>query len=159
MKGAQSHDVDVALPASEVWEVYGTIRLAELAAELVPQSVAKFEIIQGDGGVGTILKVFFPPGSPGPAFHMEKFVLVDDKKRVKDVDVIEGGYLELGFSAYKVRFEILEKEGGVGSVIRNVVEYEISDELAANASYITVAPFVALAEAVAKYLAEKKATA
>jgi hypothetical protein len=62
MRKSQSHEFETDVPAAELWEVYGTLRAAELLPELLPQVLAKVEIITGDGGVGTILQLTFPPG-------------------------------------------------------------------------------------------------
>lgn len=70
MHGEISHELEVKVPASEVWEVYGTIKLANLLAKLLPAYVQKVEILVGDGGVGTILKITFPPGISVLAHHL-----------------------------------------------------------------------------------------
>ena len=54
------NETDVS--ASDLWAIYGTLRAAELLAELLPQVLAKVEVISGDGGVGTILQLTYPPG-------------------------------------------------------------------------------------------------
>ena len=54
------HEIDVS--ASDLWAIYGTLRAAELTMELLPHVLTKFEVISGDGGVGTILQLTFPPG-------------------------------------------------------------------------------------------------
>ena len=62
MKGSLSHELDVAASAGEVWEVYGTLRLAELVPRLLPGSISKLDVEQGDGGVGTVLCATLNPG-------------------------------------------------------------------------------------------------
>lgn len=62
MRKSQSHDFETDVPASELWEVYGTLRAAELLPELLPQVLSKVELVSGDGGLGTILELTFPPG-------------------------------------------------------------------------------------------------
>ena len=57
MKGAVSHELEVALPARKIWAVYRGLRLAELIVELLPNLLDKFDIVQGDGEVGTILRL------------------------------------------------------------------------------------------------------
>ena len=64
MKGSLFHKLEVGLPAGEVWEVYGTLRLAQLVVELLPHVLQKVDVIEGDGGVGTVLHLTFPPGEP-----------------------------------------------------------------------------------------------
>ncbi|ONK71966.1 uncharacterized protein A4U43_C04F14270 [Asparagus officinalis] len=155
MKGSLSHELEVALPAYEVWEVYSTLRLAELTVDLLPDVVSKFEVEEGDGGVGTVLRLTLGPGAPGMTYYKEKFIKIDHEKRLKDAIVVEGGYLNLGFSSYLVRFEILEKSSD-SSIIKSTIEYELPDEHAANASFVTTAALAAIAEGVSKHLTEKK---
>ena len=62
MKGSTVHEHEADVSASDLSAIYGTLRAAELLAELLPQVLAKVEVISGDGGVGTILHLTFPPG-------------------------------------------------------------------------------------------------
>ncbi|KAK2977849.1 hypothetical protein RJ640_017049 [Escallonia rubra] len=65
----------------------------------------------------------------------EKFTIVDDSKRVKEAEVEEGGFLDLGFNLYRFRFEILEK-GENSCITKGTVEYDLKEEVAANASSV-----------------------
>ena len=76
---------------------------------------------------------------------------------MKDTVVVEGGYLTIGFSSYLVRIEIVEKTAD-SSIIKSTIEYEVDQEHEANASFVSTGPLAAIAEAVSKYLVEKKAT-
>jgi hypothetical protein len=60
MFGQLSHEVEVNVPASEAWELYGTLRLAKLVREEL--SVIEKMVIEGDGGIGTILDLTFVSG-------------------------------------------------------------------------------------------------
>lgn len=80
---------------------------------------------------------------------------IDHENRVKEAVGVEGGLLELGFTYYSIRFEIVEKESG-WSIIRSTVEYEVEEEHAGNASLATTDTVAVIAEAVAGYLSEKK---
>lgn len=62
MFGQLSHELEINVPASEAWELYGTLRLAKLLEE-DGTLIQKFELTEGDGGIGTILKLTFPPGT------------------------------------------------------------------------------------------------
>ncbi|RLM73233.1 hypothetical protein C2845_PM15G20350 [Panicum miliaceum] len=124
MKGSKSHELEADVPAAELWKIYGTLRFVELVHELLPQS------------------------------YKEEFVRIDDGNRVKEAAVIEGDILNLGFTAYVTRFEIVEKGPGA-SVIRSTVEYEYDDgrpELEAAAS---TAPLAAAAERLVQYVKDQ----
>ena len=69
---------------------------------------------------------------------------MDDEKRVKESQVIEGGFLDLGFTLYRVRFEIIEKTQ-VSSIIKSTIEYHVNEDAAANASLVSIQPFADIA--------------
>ncbi|KAK4436134.1 S-norcoclaurine synthase 2 [Sesamum alatum] len=97
----------------------------------LPDRYSGFEVLEGDGYAGTIIQVFFAPGVPGPAWYKEKFLVVDDEKRVKVGVFIEGGVLEQGFESYVVVLEAIEKEGKKDEcIMRGTIEYVLNDEAA-----------------------------
>ncbi|XP_059669416.1 norbelladine synthase-like [Cornus florida] len=151
MFGRVSEEMEVQVSATEAWELYGTLRLAKLCEEELSDIIHKVDIIQGDGGVGTIVKLTFPPGTPVFSSYKEKFTKIDNEKRVKETEVTEGAYLEIGFTLYRVRFEIIEKTEN-SCIIKTTVEYEIKEEAAANASLVSIQPLVKLMEASANSL-------
>ncbi|KAL0013134.1 hypothetical protein SO802_000203 [Lithocarpus litseifolius] len=65
-------------------------------------TIQKFELTEGDGGIGTILKLTFPPGTPGFTDYKEKFTKLDNEKRLKEAEVTEGGYLEVGITFHYI---------------------------------------------------------
>ncbi|KAF8380725.1 hypothetical protein HHK36_028215 [Tetracentron sinense] len=158
MHGKVSHEKEVGVPASIVWDLYGTLKLGKLVDEMLPNVLDKVEVLEGDGGVGTVLKLTYPPGNPGFSSYTEKFMKIDNEKRFKEAEVIEGGYLDLGFQLYRVRFDVIEKDADT-SIIKSTIEYEIEDESAANVSFVTVKPLEVIAELAAKYLTDKQTKA
>ena len=50
-----SHELEVNVPASEAWEIYGTSGISKLLVE-DGSTFEKIEALEGDGGSGTILK-------------------------------------------------------------------------------------------------------
>ena len=65
MFGTLSGKVEVNAPASVVWEVYGSLRLAAVIEKGFTDVLQKIEVIEGDGSVGTILNLVFQPGIQG----------------------------------------------------------------------------------------------
>ncbi|KAG2633855.1 norbelladine synthase-like [Panicum virgatum] len=155
MKGSTVHEHETDVSASDLWAIYGTLRAAELLAELLPQVLAKVEVISGDGGVGTILQLTYPPGIPGLESYKEKFIKVDNENYIKEAQVIDGDILKLGFLSYMVRFEVIAK-GPDSSVIRSTVEYEIDEAHPELEAMVSPAPFAAIAEKFSEYTKEKK---
>ena len=62
MFGQVSYDVEVDVSASNAWKLYGTLLLAMVMEEGPSPPLEKFELIEGDGGVGTVIKLIFAPG-------------------------------------------------------------------------------------------------
>ncbi|KAF3432649.1 hypothetical protein FNV43_RR23751 [Rhamnella rubrinervis] len=143
MAGQVSHELEVDVAASQVWEIYGGLRLAQLVQQQLSNLLEDYQVIQGDGGVGTVLKLTFVPGLPYRVAK-EKFTKVDDEKRVKETEIIEGGFLELGFTLYRVRLEIIEKTQ-VSCIIKSTIEYHVNEDAAANASLVSIQPFADIA--------------
>ncbi|KAL0382539.1 UNVERIFIED_CONTAM: hypothetical protein Scaly_0541200 [Sesamum calycinum] len=55
-------EMEVKVPASEAWKLYGSLFLAKVVVEALPDRFSKFEVIEGDGSAGTILHIFLAPG-------------------------------------------------------------------------------------------------
>ncbi|KAI5010169.1 hypothetical protein ZWY2020_012306 [Hordeum vulgare] len=155
--GSLWHEFETDLPAADVWEVYGSLALGQLVPQLLPHVLSKVELVEGDGGVGTVLLVTFPPAgaSEEPRSYKEKFNVVDHEKYIKEAEIVEGGFLDLRFRKYLVRFEVVGKEDG-RSVIRSTVEYEVDAEHAKNASLVSTEALAAVAEAITKHIKEQK---
>ncbi|KAK3031898.1 hypothetical protein RJ639_035208 [Escallonia herrerae] len=124
--------IDVNVPASKAWEFYGTLELATVVGEGLPDTFEKIEVIKGDGGVGTILEITL---SLGALAFFEQYTTVDHAKRVKVVEVVEGGFLNLGFNLLRFRFDIAEK-GENSCITKGTVEYDLKEEAATNASSV-----------------------
>ncbi|XP_030491314.2 norbelladine synthase [Cannabis sativa] len=144
VSGELSSELEIKAPASQVWELYGTLRIAKLVEEQLKTVIEKIDIVEGNGGVGTIVHLNFVPGATRFKSYKEKFTKVDNELRVKEADVMEGGYLELGFTLYRVRFEIIEKDEGC-SIIKSTIEYELKDEYAENVSLVSLDALAAIA--------------
>lgn len=60
--GQLYHEMEVKVVARETWELYGTLLLSKLAKESLSGLVEKSEVLEGDGGVGTKMKITLVPG-------------------------------------------------------------------------------------------------
>ncbi|KAJ0013700.1 hypothetical protein Pint_21011 [Pistacia integerrima] len=86
----------------------------------------------------------------------EKITKVNYKKRVKETQTIEGGFLALGFKRYITQYKIIENNF-TSSIIRSTIKYEVDDKLSNLASIVNTKLVETLAKTVGKYLTEKKA--
>ncbi|KAK2381159.1 norbelladine synthase [Trifolium repens] len=154
MFGQVEHELELHVPASEAWDLFGGLVIGKVLEKEMPDKFQKVELIEGDGGVGTILKVIFTPGLPGPTSLKEKFTKIDTEKRIKEVEVVEGGYLDLGFTLYRIRLEVIEK-GVESSIMKTTVEYEVKEEV--DASLLSIKPVANVMEVGKNYLIRNKA--
>ncbi|KAL6008403.1 hypothetical protein ACLOJK_033912 [Asimina triloba] len=162
MRGQKTTEMELEVPVAEVWDLYGTLKLPRLMEERLPVLVEKINI-DGDGGVGTLIHVQLTPeknlmhGLAGLPFsyYKEKIIVLDNENHVKIMDVVEGGFLSLGFNLLRIRFEIIEKNSD-SSIIRAITQYEIDDEFAAIAPPISNDAMELIAQASAAYLLQKK---
>ncbi|XAR52076.1 (S)-norcoclaurine synthase [Bertholletia excelsa] len=154
MFGTVSEEMQVNVPANQAWKLYGTLQLAKLVGEKLPNVIERIDLVEGDGGVGTVLNIALAPapGSGGSSSsYKEKFTKIDEEKRVKETEVIEGGYLELGFTLYRIRFEIIET-GKDSCISRCTIEYDVKEEAATNASLVSIQPLLLVMETAANHL-------
>ncbi|KAK3198358.1 hypothetical protein Dsin_021773 [Dipteronia sinensis] len=152
--GKLCHELEVDVGASEVWELYGTLKLAKLVEQQLTSFFHKIEVLQGDGGVGTLLNIVLVPGTFG---YKERFTKVDNERRIKETEIVEGGYLELGFIFYIIRLEIIENlEKESSSIIKTTIEYQLMEDMASNASIVTIQPLAHIAQTAKTYLLNLK---
>ncbi|WJX44898.1 hypothetical protein P8452_31825 [Trifolium repens] len=156
MFGQGEHELELHVPASEAWDLFSGLRIGKVLEKEMPDKFQKVELIEGDGGVGTILKVIFTPGLPGPTSLKEKFTKIDTEKRIKEVEVVEGGYLDLGFTLYRIRLEVIEK-GVESSIMKTTLEYAVKEEEEVDASLLSIKPLANVMEVGKNYLIRNKA--
>ncbi|XP_022735192.1 S-norcoclaurine synthase 2-like [Durio zibethinus] len=121
-------ELEVNVPASNVWELYRHLGISMLAAQELTNVIQSVEVLKGDGGVGTILKLTFVPGNSS---YTERFIVINDQKRVKVAKGLEGGCLAIGCSVQIVRFDIIEKTNA-SCIIRSDIAYAVKKEFEAN---------------------------
>ncbi|XP_010025487.2 norbelladine synthase [Eucalyptus grandis] len=95
MLGQLSHETEVKVGAGKAWELYGTLKLVLLAKQEFSNTIC--DVLEGDGGVGTVIKLNF-----GSLSYTEKYTKVDHERRVKETEAIEGGFLDMGLSLYRL---------------------------------------------------------
>ncbi|KAJ0816482.1 putative (S)-norcoclaurine synthase [Helianthus annuus] len=143
MFGSLSEEVEVKVPVEKAWDLYGTIKLGDIAAKHI---LERLDVIEGDGGVGTVIKITFKPGS-GISYYNEKYTMIDNDNMVRETEIVEGGYLDFGFTLYRVRIEVKNNPNdktGSSSIVKITIEYEVKEEAADNASLVTMEPFLVL---------------
>ncbi|XP_076935296.1 non-canonical heme oxygenase HOZ, chloroplastic-like [Bidens hawaiensis] len=83
----------------------------------------------------------------GFPYYKEKFTKVDNTNMLKETEVVEGWFLDIGFDLYRVRIEIQENlndDPDLSCILKLIVEYEVKYALAANALLVTIEPLLGL---------------
>ena len=155
MRGHVTNELDVPLPADDVWAVYGSPDLPRMITYLEPGVFEKLDIVEGDGGEGTVIHIVLAPGNGGPRAWEEKFVEINHKTRTKVARQINGGFLDIGFTLYQDVFKVIEKDAN-SCIIQSTVAYDVEEKFEANASLITADSLWGMAKAIANYAIQKK---
>ncbi|TKY66570.1 Phytohormone-binding protein [Spatholobus suberectus] len=77
-----------------------------IVPKVLPNIVKDVQLIEGDGGVGTILIFNFLSGVSLLSYQKEKITELDEISHEIGLQVIEGGYLNQGLSYYKTSFQL-----------------------------------------------------
>ncbi|KAI3991606.1 hypothetical protein MKX01_015091 [Papaver californicum] len=159
MRGHATNEMDViGASADEIWAVYGSKDLWKLMTKLQPDIFDRVGLVAFDGGVGTIIHMVTTPGLNG--LHIHDFdvelVRIDHDNKVLVVQQIRGGYLDLGYSFFRITFEVLAKDDS-SCVIRTTTSVEMDQKFESNASVIAVDEIYGMAKAIAKYVLDNKA--
>uniref|UniRef100_A0A9I9DPY1 Bet v I/Major latex protein domain-containing protein n=1 Tax=Cucumis melo TaxID=3656 RepID=A0A9I9DPY1_CUCME len=154
MLGQLRHETVIDVPANVAWQLFGGLELGRIVGEQLPNLFEKIELVEGDGGEGTIFNLIFAPGL-GFSNYKEKFTKIDNDNRIKEAETVEGGFLNIGFTLYRVRFKIIEN-GEDKCIVETTVEYEIMEEAAANASLVTLQPLIDIVQVASNYLLHNK---
>ncbi|XP_071718369.1 norbelladine synthase-like [Rutidosis leptorrhynchoides] len=130
MLGRISDDVEVKASISEAWEVYNSAKIARIIQEELGY-LFTVALVAGDGGIGTILQVTFRPGVSTLTPYKEKFTKIDHEKKRREIEIIEGGYLDdFGLTSCRVIIELIEKPNDKSScIVRLSFEYEANEGL------------------------------
>ncbi|GLJ33408.1 hypothetical protein SUGI_0672380 [Cryptomeria japonica] len=136
-----SGKVELQVSANALWKCLSK-DLANLLPKLVPKLISGVEILDGDGGLGSVLIMRFQSDA-GDSYQKEKIVEMDDVNLTMANEVLEGGYKQMGFSYFKTRFQLKEISASLTSA-ECTVEYETcgpqmrSPEEALQASFFIV---------------------
>ncbi|KAF8370158.1 hypothetical protein HHK36_031789 [Tetracentron sinense] len=95
--------------------------------KIVPNLVREVEVLEGDGGLGTIMLFNFGSDISHMTYQKEKIAEFDESKHLIALQVIEGGHLDLGFASYQTCLQLTEI-GEKETLIDITVAYDIETE-------------------------------
>ncbi|XP_038974110.1 pathogenesis-related protein 1-like [Phoenix dactylifera] len=98
-----------------------------LLPKVLPDFFVSAEIVEGNGGAGTIRKFNFRPAVKVASFIKDHLEVVDHESHLVKYAVIEGGLIgqRLKSQMFEVRYEV---SGNGGCVVKTKVEYDTLDD-------------------------------
>ncbi|XP_031254393.1 phytohormone-binding protein-like isoform X1 [Pistacia vera] len=99
--------------------------------KIVPNLVKEVELVEGDGGLGSVLLFKFGSDVSNMSYQKEKIVELDECLHIISLQVVEGGHLNLGFSVYKTTFQLTsigEHETSIDVIVAYESEVEESSK-------------------------------
>ncbi|XP_008795809.1 major pollen allergen Aln g 1-like [Phoenix dactylifera] len=110
-----------------LWKA-GVLDADKLMPQIAPQFISSIEVLEGDGGVGTVRKYTFTEAVKGPVnFLKERVEALDSENKIFEYSVIEGGLigLRLKLCSYELKFELGSDGSSVGKL---TLKYETLDD-------------------------------
>ncbi|XP_065859608.1 major allergen Pru ar 1-like [Euphorbia lathyris] len=136
-----------ALPPSRIFKAV-VYNLTDLLTKVMPQVIESVDVIQGDGGVGTIRQINFGEGFPFK-YVKERVEAIDEEKLTYSYTVIEGDVLK-GVEKVQNDIKFEASSDGVGTVMTNqshyytIGDHQMNEEEVNNGKEKSMALFKAL---------------
>ncbi|KAK9109113.1 hypothetical protein Sjap_017173 [Stephania japonica] len=160
IKKELKHHLEVPVSADEIWAVYSSPDLAKhLLEQLLPGVFEKVKILEGDGGVGTVLLLKFPQACDKDSAAFLCGEVYDSRQReaIEGGGDGQGGYLDMGCTFYMDTIHVIAK-GPDSCIIASKVNYEVPNEEIEKkvAPYISTEALEAMANVITNYVMNMK---
>ncbi|KAK7272979.1 hypothetical protein RIF29_14024 [Crotalaria pallida] len=113
---------ELSVGLETLWKAL-TKDLSVITQKVIPDIVKEVKVVEGDGGVGTILLFTFNSDVPERSYQRERITEFDEVTHEIGLQVIEGGYLNQGMSYYKTNFQ-LNKIGELQTLVKVKTFYD-----------------------------------
>ncbi|XP_020589709.1 pathogenesis-related protein 1-like [Phalaenopsis equestris] len=126
-----------------------------LVPKLLPDFISSIELTEGDGGLGTLLKLNFTEAVEKFRITEEKIEVFDPEKHVIKYTIFEGGYIGLKLKSYSLEAKFEEVNSSEALVKLNL-EYDTIENtpLSAEEEEEIMKDYVLMLKAVEGYLIE-----
>ncbi|XP_019450766.1 PREDICTED: phytohormone-binding protein-like [Lupinus angustifolius] len=99
-----------------------------ITQKVIPNVVKDVKLIEGDGGIGSILHFTFNPDVTPISYQREKIVELNEITHEIGLQVVEGGHLNQGLSYYKTSFQ-LSAIGEVQTLVNVKISYDHDSDI------------------------------
>ncbi|ESW05125.1 hypothetical protein PHAVU_011G154100 [Phaseolus vulgaris] len=137
MRKELSEKTEVSVGLEALWQGLSK-DLEETIVKVIPNIVKDAKVVEGDGGIGTIFLFTFFPGVTPVSYQKEKMTELDENCHEIVLEVVEGGYLEQGFSYYKISFQ-LSAMGEDKTLVKVKISFECESETEESAKPVKTA--------------------
>ncbi|XP_020585865.1 major allergen Pru ar 1-like [Phalaenopsis equestris] len=109
-----------------LWKA-GILDAHNLMPKLLPDVITKVELLEGDGGAGTVKKFVFSEAVKEFRYIVDKTDALDDENHIIKQTVVEGGLIGSRLKSYS--FELKLEAGSNGKTVeKTTVHYETLDD-------------------------------
>ncbi|KAK8527389.1 hypothetical protein V6N12_054602 [Hibiscus sabdariffa] len=108
-----TNELQVNVGVNRVWELYRHLGISRLTAQQLQNVIQNVQVLEGNSS------------------YTERFIVINDEKKVKVAKGLEGGCLAIGCSVQIVQFDIIEKRKD-SCIIRSDIAYAVKKEFEAN---------------------------
>ncbi|CAN1775411.1 Phytohormone-binding protein [Linum perenne] len=146
--------IQVSVDLEILWKSL-TKDLHIVVPKILPDKVKDVQVLQGDGGLGTILLFNFTSAEGVMNYQKEKIVEFDETRHRIGLEVTKGGHRDHGFSFYKTTFQLTAATGEEQreTVVDVTVTYEFEMEIEdSQVSSMTIAHTLGFLKSMETYL-------
>ncbi|KAG8364981.1 hypothetical protein BUALT_Bualt18G0055100 [Buddleja alternifolia] len=149
MRRQEKGQVKVKIGVEVIWRALAK-DFKSVVPSSIPNLVKDVEMLEGDGGFGTVYLFNFGPGVPNMSYQKEKIVEFDESQHRIALQVIEGGRLDVGFTFHKATFQ-LTATGDSETMVDLKVDFETESQ-ETNATGGMIKSVVAFTQALETFL-------
>ncbi|KAI9093382.1 hypothetical protein K1719_027396 [Acacia pycnantha] len=151
-------ETEVSIGLEKLWQILSNPNeFVAIAPNIVPEQIKEMQVIEGDGGVGTIILTTpwsILPGSAG-ASYQEKITELDAAAHEIAFEYVEGGFMDRGFSYLKTNMKLCAKGENKTEVnVKITYESYIDEESTHRLSKTAVSSALNFLSSLGKYLSE-----
>ncbi|KAH7676462.1 Bet v I type allergen protein [Dioscorea alata] len=125
--GSFTHETTSSVAPDRLWKA--AILDHELIPKLCSEQIASLELLEGDGGVGTITKLTLTPAANAPfSYVKEKVDVLDHENKVYKYGAVEGGLLGVRFNSCSFEIKLAPSHEG-GTIGKLICHYDTLHEM------------------------------
>ncbi|KAK1407078.1 hypothetical protein QVD17_38689 [Tagetes erecta] len=99
--------VTVSIPIKDLWKAMAS-DMRHVVPKVLPDIVSEVELLEGDGGFGSMLLFKFCPDVAKVRHQIERIVEYDESVYQMALEILEGGHLDHGFISYTIAFKLTQ---------------------------------------------------